>query len=450
MGRLTQALRPIFRRPRGEIASATALLTAAALIGKPVTFARDLTVARHFGATSAVDFVVFAQIAPLFLVNIVSDAVIYRLPSIVRDSITEYGDERVGIAVALNFARRVLTMDAVLVLVGGAIAAVAVTISGWRGISFPAGIIMLACAQALLDTATAMYAQVLQVSGRFKRPVIQYAANGLVTLVVILVLSPSIGLWAWPIGLVIDSAWRVAFIVSALPKRRRAAVPVEKQNLSFRDAARRAAAPMTLAGLTLVYAVSDRIAGPLAGVGVLALWSWASQLGQASVGLTSLPVATAVFSRGHTTGEREARVLGTAWLFSVGLAVVAALLFLVVGPAVVDLLYGSKALNSHKVHMLTVLAGFALFAAVGVAMFAVSSRALMSHGSFRDAIKAFGLGAALYPIVVFATLPWLEYKALGLALLVAAIVSGYRATRIALKRGLMTIPSPFAMPRGSG
>lgn len=417
------------------VVSATLILTAAALVGKPITFARDVAVAREFGATSVVDFVILAQLLPAFLVGVVSNGAVLSLPSIFRRGAAEGGKEPDGIAAALAFTRRLLTVEASVLFAGAVVVSLVLWRLGPAGAPFPPALMLLLCLQAFLDSAIALYAQTVQLTGRFARTALQYAANGLVTVLVVVLAAPLVGIWAWPLGLLLDSAWQAAFLWRALPGPRSRQAPPDT---GYRPALLAAAPATALFALTLVYAVSDRVAGLLAGAGTLALWTWALRLGSAAAGAASLPVATAVFSRGHTAGDREPRLHGLAWLVSVGLSIAVAGVFLVAGPAFIHFAFGSRSVTADDLDRLVRLATFALLAAVPLAMFTVSSRAFMARGRFREPIVAFALGASLYPILIAATFASLGYTSLGLAYLVASLVAGVLATRAAVRRGVLS------------
>ncbi|MHB8577072.1 MAG: hypothetical protein ACYDCQ_17305, partial [Dehalococcoidia bacterium] len=66
------------------MAGATAILTASAIVGKPITFARDIAVAHTFGASRTVDFIILAQIVPTLFMGLFSSGAVLSLPAIAR------------------------------------------------------------------------------------------------------------------------------------------------------------------------------------------------------------------------------------------------------------------------------------------------------------------------------------------------------------------------------
>jgi O-antigen/teichoic acid export membrane protein len=78
---------------------------------------------------------------------------------------------------------------------------------------------------------------------------------------------------------------------------------------------------------------------------------------------------------------------------------------------------------------------------VPLAMYTISSRALMASGKFKAIVLCSLVGAIVYPFVVFVCLPGLNYRALGAAYLAASSVIGVLATWSAVRHGLITFPT---------
>jgi putative peptidoglycan lipid II flippase len=424
-----QAARPLV--------SATGVLTLAAIVGKPITFAREIAVARTFGASAGVDFVLLAQLVPLVLVTLVSQGVVYALPSAFRRVVDSHSSANAASA-TLELVRRVLIAAALALFVGAALTSVALMNHTARVPLAPVLILVLGITAAL-ECATTLYSQLLWLMGRFGRSAIQSTVNGAVTVGVIAATAGPLGIWAWPLGLFVDALWQMAFLYVAVRRYRPSGRPAPA--IWQRGAWRTVWPSITLASLTFVYAATDRAAGLLAGVGVLAIWTWSLKFNAATVGVTALPVASVTFSRGHTLKSREARLYGVAWVSAVVVSAVAVGLFAIFGADIVRFLFASRHLSRADTSRLVYLSLFAVAAAVPLAMYTISSRALMAAGRFKAIVLTSLVGAILYPVVVFVGLPGLNYRALGIAYLSAASVIGALATWSAVASGLLTFPT---------
>lgn len=402
------------------MAAASLLLIAAAIAGKPITFLRDVVVAREFGANSVVDFVILAQLLPLALVGVVSAGIMFALPHVFRAEFDRSGDAIAGLARGLSFTHQILLSAAVLLGVGGLVAALALILVQPGGAPFPPLLMAILAGQALLESGVVLYGQLLQIRGNFRRPALQFAVNGLVTIAVVLALGPRIGVIAWPLGMLLDSAWQIVLVRSGLPRRTSARSPP----LSLRETFATASGPIAMYAFTVIYLVTDRVAGLTAGVGVLAVWTWAIKLQNAAIGVVGLPLAQVLFSRGHVARDREPQLYGAIWIVSVALAALAAGGYAVIGPPIVEFLFSSEKLNATDLDRLTTLAGLALIAAIPLTMFTVASRALMAKGRFRDPLVSVAAGAILYPAAVFATIEPLGYASLGTGYIAASAVAG--------------------------
>jgi peptidoglycan biosynthesis protein MviN/MurJ (putative lipid II flippase) len=166
------------------------------------------------------------------------------------------------------------------------------------------------------------------------------------------------------------------------------------------------------------------------------LWTWALRIGASGTGLASLPVATAVLSRGHITTD-EARYHGAGWLLATTLAAIGAVLFLIVGEPLIELAFGSRSLTNDDLHRLTLLATLALAAGVPLAMFTVSSRAFIARGRFKEPITAFAAGAVAYPVLIAALFPVSGYRSLGIAYVAASVLTAVWLTHMARRADVL-------------
>jgi peptidoglycan biosynthesis protein MviN/MurJ (putative lipid II flippase) len=390
-------------------------------------------VARTFGANGVVDFVILAQLLPVLFVGVVSSGVVLTLPSLFRSACARGADPNDASAAVLGFSHRILRVE--LVLLGTAGMATGLALTTFVHAPFRAAplLVGMLCMQALIDSAIALYTQVLQLRGRFAGPAFQSAANGLVSVLVVVVLAPSLGIWAWPLGLLLDSVWQVTYL-------RMAASGVTSSAVSRRDAtvSLAVASPSVLLfALTLVFALTDRIAGPLLGAGVLALWFWSLRIGSGIANVFILPIATVAFTRGHVAGAQEPRLQARALIAAAALAALAAAVFFAMGSWLVNALFGSSALDAQQLKTLTTLVKYAVLAGVPAAVYAVSSRALMARAHYWPAVWAFALGACFYPaslaVGAWATGP----EAFGIAYLVASVISGAWCLVAAMQRGVI-------------
>lgn len=417
------------------LASASAILVAAAVVGKPISFLRDVAIAREFGATSVVDYVILAQLLPLASVSVVSAGLTLALPHIFRSAITGFGDAGLGLGRALSFTRRILSAEAALLLSGGLILTLLLVPIRPAGAPAPLLLVGLLGLQALLESAVEMFGQLRQLRGDFKSYAFQYAANGLVTIAVVVSLGDTMGVLAWPLGMILDASWQVIFLRVGLKQSR----TDTRTAMSVRQSVRMAAWPVAMQSGLLAYVVADRVAGLIAGAGVLAVWTWALKLQQAVNGAVALPFSQVLFSRGHLTGRREPHLYGLVWIAATALATVAAVMFVFLGGPVIEFLFSSSTIGPTDLERLERLALLALLAGIPAAMFTASSRALFSKGQFRDAVVSVAAGATVYAFSLLVLIGALGYMALGVSFVIASSVTGVLCTMLARRRGLIRL-----------
>jgi putative peptidoglycan lipid II flippase len=422
------------RKRTSGLKGATVLLTLAAVVGKPITFGRDVAVAHSFGASSTVDFVILAQIVPMLFVGFVSGGAVLSLPAIYRR--VSSGSAADGLPMTKAYVARLLRYEAIALAIGIGLAVPLLSPSAPRAFALPVLLFVFLSAQALCESASAMYSQLLQIDGRFGRSAIQSCLNGAVSIVVIVVLAPDIGIWAWPAGMLTDALWQAAFLhVSLKSNEAKAALP----RISARDLLVAVGPPLILFGLTAIYSVTDRVAGLAAGVGTLALWTWALRVGNTTTGLISQPIATVVFSRGHLRGAREPVLYGAALCLSLVLALVAVGGYELVGPRIVRLLFGGGRVSPRNLGHLVTLTRLAILAGIPLSLFTVTSRACAARGNFRPVIIAFGIGAAMYPGMIAIGFAQLGYRSLGVAYVVASLTTALLNLETVRRRGWLRL-----------
>jgi putative peptidoglycan lipid II flippase len=419
------------------------LLTLAAVVGKPITFGRDIAVAHSFGASRLVDFVILAQIVPMLFVGFVSDGAVLSLPAIFRRASGR--PENVAMPTTKAYVARMLGYEALALAVGVGIATPLLTSEAPRGAPIPLVILALLSLQALCESASAMYSQLLQIDGRFGRSALQSCLNGALSIILILGLAPLIGIWAWPVGMFVDSLWQAIFLHVSL---RSSGPRVTAPRVTVRDLVVAVGPPLALSALTVLYSFTDRIGALAAGVGTLALWTWALRLGNTATGLISQPVATVVFSRGHSRGSREPTLYGAALLVSVALAVLAVVVYEIVGPQIVRLVFGGTRVSPRDLNHLVSLGRFAILAGIPVAMFTVTSRACAARGRFRPVIAAFALGAVLYPVVLALLFNDVGYRSLGIAYLLASAVAAMVNLTTVTRQNWLRFPTITRLRQG--
>ncbi|MHB8577071.1 MAG: lipid II flippase MurJ [Dehalococcoidia bacterium] len=307
-------------------------------------------------------------------------------------------------------------------------------------------VLALLSAQALCDSASALYAQLLQIDGRFGRAAIQSALNGGLSALAILSLGPHIGIWAWPGGMLADSLWQAVYLRMSL---KRSTLGATAPPVAFRHLLASFGPSIGLVSFTLLYGMTDRVTGLIAGAGTLALWTWALRLGNTASGLISAPVVTAVFSRSHAHGRREPHMYGIALLFSLSLAILAVVGYQIAGPDAVGFLFGGGRLSASQLHHLINLARLAILAGIPVSVFTVTSRACAARGDFRSSTGAFAIGAILYPAIIAATFGALQYLSLGVAYALASAVAATLSFGIVVRRGWLTVPKLSASRQGA-
>lgn len=416
-----------------RLAPAVLLLSASAVVGKPITLLRDVVVARTFGADSVVDFVILGQLLPVLFVGVVSSGVGLTLPSIFRSARARGMGEDDASAGVLGFSHRILRVELALIGTAWVAAALALTTFVHAPLRAAPLLVGMLSMQAVVDSAIALYTQVLQLRGRFAVPAAQSAVNGLVTILVVVVLAPSLGIWAWPLGLLLDSVWQVTYLRVAVRHVTSSTVPAGAARVSLAVAS----PSVLLFALTLTFALTDRIAGPLLGAGVLALWTWSLRIGSGITTAFVLPIATVAFTRGHLAGSREPRLQARALIAAAALAALAAAGFIAMGSRLVSALFGSSALDARQLKTLTTLIKYAVLAGVPAAVYAVSSRALMARAHYWPAVWTFALGASVYPATLAVGAPATGPEAFGIAYLVAALISGAGCLAAAVRLGVI-------------
>ena len=433
---MTPRLSSLRRKYLGGLAGATVLLTLAAVIGKPITFGREVTVAHTFGANEIVDFVIIAQLLPALFAGLVAGGAVLSLPALAREAGNEEGE--IDISVARAYSQRILRYEAMALFAAVAILGPFLALSGPVAAPLAFLVILLLAVQAWCDSATAMYAQVLQLGGHFNRAALQFALNGALSAILIVVVGSELGIVAWPLAMFVDSLWQVYFLRSAM---RNLSPPTASLHVSLRHVLVAFGPALALFGFTMLYGLTDRLTGIAATAGTLALWTWALQVGNTATGVVANPVATVVFSRSHARGDREPALYGRALSFAVGLSLVLVLVYLWIGPSVVRLIFGGSELSGNDLDHLVSLIRFAVLAAVPLAVFTVTSRACAARGAFAVSIKAFATGGVLYPIIVLATFSELGYLSLGVGYLIAATVTAILSLIATLRRGWLTLPT---------
>jgi peptidoglycan biosynthesis protein MviN/MurJ (putative lipid II flippase) len=336
------------------------------------------------------------------------------------------------------YTMQLLRHEALALTVGIVLAWPILTAIAPHGAPSPFVILICLSVQALCESGSAMYSQVLQVDGRFGRSALQSCLNGALSIIVILVFAPYVGILAWPIGMVVDSLWQAVFLhLSVRSSGRKVTVPrVTRRHLIV------AVGPsLTLFGLTIVYSMTDRIAGLAAGAGTLALWVWALRMGNTGTGLISQPIATVVFSRGHSRGDREPALYGVALCASVSLAVLAVAGYQLVGPEVVRLLFGGGRVSARDVGHLVTLTRLAILAGIPLSVFTVTSRACAARGRFRPTIVAFAAGAICYPALIAIFFGGLSFRSLGVAYALASAVTAVISLATVQRQGWIKLPS---------
>jgi len=427
------------RRYFGELAGATVLLTLAAVVGKPITFGREVTVAHTFGANDLVDFVIIAQFIPVLFAGLIAGGAVLSLPALARRDGAEPGDIDVGIARA--YSNRILRYEAAALCVAVILLGPILSLHSPLSIPVAFAILLFLSIQAWCDSATALYAQLLRLNGHFGRAAFQFALNGALSAVIILTLGPQIGIIAWPLAMFVDSLWQVFFLRSAL---RRVMPAAKGLHISFRHLLVAFGPALALFGFTMLYGLTDRLIGIAATAGTLALWTWALQVGATTTGVVATPVATVVFSRSHSRGTQESALYGRALIFAVGLSLPTVLAYFLFGPALVELIFSGGQLSTGNIAHLVNLIRFAVLASVPLAVFAITSRACAARGAFAVSLKSFAVGGVLYPLIVLAMFSKLGYLSLGIGYLLAATVTAVLSLGATIRRGWLVLPAwPF-------
>ncbi|HZE15494.1 MAG TPA: lipid II flippase MurJ, partial [Mycobacterium sp.] len=429
------------RKYLGELAGATAFLTLAAVIGKPITFGREVTVAHTFGANEVVDFVIITQFIPVLFAGLISGGAALSLPALSREASGEEG--QIDLSVARAYTNRILFYEAIGLVVTIILLGPFLALNG--PVSFPIAFLIMLClsAQAWCDSATAMYAQVLRLDGYFGRAALQFALNGALSALLIVILGPALGIAAWPLAMFVDSLWQTLFLRSAM----RAIPPPAEIAISVRHVLVAFGPALALFGLTMIYGLTDRLAGIAATAGTLALWTWALQVGNSATGMVATPVATVVFSRSHARGDAEPALYGRALSIAVGMSLAVAVVYFLIGPTLVNLVFGGSRISPSGMRHLVELIRFAVLAAIPLAVFTVTSRACAARGAFKVSISSFAIGGVLYPILVLAMFPRVGYLSLGIGYLIAATITAVLSLRATMRRGWLVLPS-FSRLRG--
>lgn len=443
MPRLTPSLASVCRRYRGELTNATLLLSLAAIIGKPITFGREIAVAQTFGANTVVDFVILAQIIPALFAGLISGGAVLSLPALAR---RRDDTQRPNIPEARTYAARILRYQAFALCLGVVVAGPLLLIHAPIELSLLVLVLAFLSAQAWCDSASAMYAQLLQIDGRFRRAALQFALNGAVAALIIVSLGPLIGILAWPLGMLVDSLWQVLFLHRGFPKVHN---PVARPKISLRDLLVSFGPALILFAFTMLYGLTDRFASVIAGAGILALWTWALRVGTTATGLAATPVATAVFSRSHSRPDRESLLYGGALYFAVGLALLFFGAYLLVGPQVIRFLFGGGQVSDGNVDHLIALCRLAVIAGVPLAVFTVTSRACAAQGHFAVSTKAFVVGGMLYPIIIALTFTHFGYLSLGIAYVLAMTITAVLSLIATTRRSWVAFPTWSELRQGT-
>jgi O-antigen/teichoic acid export membrane protein len=122
------------------------------------------------------------------------------------------------------------------------------------------------------------------------------------------------------------------------------------------------------------------------------------------------------------------------------LAVLAVVVYEIVGPQIVRFLFGSTRVSTRDLDHLVSLTRLVVLAGIPVAIFTVTSRACAARGRFRPVIAAFALGAVLYPLSLAALFGGVGYRSLGIAYLLASAFTAVVNLTTARRKGWLRLP----------